>query len=66
MAMLTLVNANESEPSNGMSCLRSRDPAQFACHIDGVRLISAHPDLKEVLARSSWWKRGWTYQEYVS
>jgi len=66
LAMLTLVEANASQPSDGMSCLRSRTPVQIACRIDGIRFILAEPDLKVVLPRSKWYTRGWTFQEYVN
>ncbi|KLU93116.1 hypothetical protein MAPG_12055 [Magnaporthiopsis poae ATCC 64411] len=65
LAMLTIVEANGTRPSDGLACLRSRIPPQLACHIGGVRFFSAEPDLEDILGRNRWYRRGWTYQEFL-
>ena len=65
LATLTLINASDADASDGVACLRSRSPEHFTCRIDGVRFVTTEPRLEDVLKRSQWFSRGWTYQEYV-
>ncbi|KAI1392889.1 heterokaryon incompatibility protein-domain-containing protein [Hypoxylon trugodes] len=62
-ATATIVAACGDDPSQGLSCLRSRDPPQVDCYVRGIHYIASGPPLRRPLEKSRWNTRGWTYQE---
>ncbi|KAI1650257.1 heterokaryon incompatibility protein-domain-containing protein [Daldinia loculata] len=55
VAIATIVAASETDPSRGLTCLRSRDTPQVRCF----------PPLQRSIDNTLWNSRGWTYQEFM-
>lgn len=66
-AALTIVAAGADHADAGLPCFRpgSRRHMQVVEEIQGMRLVSAAPELVKVMDRFSYSTRGWTFQEYV-
>ncbi|KAJ9644056.1 hypothetical protein H2199_003924 [Coniosporium tulheliwenetii] len=66
-AALTIVAAGADHADAGLPCFRpgSRRHMQVVEEIQGMRFVSAAPELVEVMDRFSYSSRGWTFQEYV-
>lgn len=65
LAKVTLIAACGKDPSQGLSCLRSRDPPQSTCEIDSIRYVACETSLRQSLRQTRWSSRGWTYQEFL-
>lgn len=66
-ATLTLVAATGDHAGHGLAGVsRARDP-QVKCNATGdFELVHFAPCLLDILQRSTWWTRCWTYQEYLA
>lgn len=65
-AALTIVAAGANAADDGLwDITNSARQAQIEEEIEGLHFIGTEPTLEEVLAKSIWKKRAWTYQEYV-
>lgn len=65
LAKVTLVAACGKDPSQGLSCLRFRDPPQATCEIDGISYVACETSVRQSLHQTPWHSRGWTYQEFI-
>lgn len=67
-ATLTLVAATGDSAAHGLAGVSyARNSEQVACQYgENFELATPTPSLQIILWGSTWWTRGWTFQEYVA
>jgi hypothetical protein len=67
-AALTLVAATGASATHGLAGVSyARDSKQVVCKYGkSFKLVTRTPSLEDFLPKSTWWTRGWTYQEYIA
>ncbi|KAF2685967.1 HET-domain-containing protein [Lentithecium fluviatile CBS 122367] len=65
-AVCTIVAAAGTDAHSGLTglCRSPRYPPQHSGTVKGLLLHSMGPTLERTLHESTWWSRGWTYQEF--
>jgi hypothetical protein len=65
-AAVTIVAAGGTHADHGLPGWRpgSRKYKQIVSSFQGLRFMSTAPETHDVVSRSSWWTRAWTFQEY--
>lgn len=64
-AMVTIIAAAGDDANAGLPGVRpgTRSDDRDIISIQGRKFITAHAPAKEVIAKTTWWKRAWTFQE---
>jgi Heterokaryon incompatibility protein (HET) len=58
LAKVTLIAVCGKNPSQGLSCLRFRDPSQATCVIDGISYVTCETSVRQSLRQTPWHSRG--------